>query len=104
MELYDKNNQEIFVGSRVLWHDPEESAKDLSRVYDVEDIIGEDEDAVILITDEFGEAEVFANELEVIQYDNLENDIPNEFDPIWDEYVGMPYESLPWFMKNEEDQ
>ena len=33
-----------------------------------------------------------------------EDYIPNEFDPIWDEYVGMPYESLPWFMKNEEDQ
>ena len=30
--------------------------------------------------------------------------IPNEFDPIWDEYVGMPYDLLPWFMKNEEDQ
>lgn len=30
--------------------------------------------------------------------------IPNEFDPIWDEYVGMPYDTLPWFMKREEDK
>ena len=27
--------------------------------------------------------------------------IPDEFDPIWDEYEGMPEESKPWFMKNE---
>ena len=27
--------------------------------------------------------------------------IPDESDPIWDEYVGMPEESKPWFMKNE---
>lgn len=26
--------------------------------------------------------------------------IPDESDPIWDEYVGMPEESKPWFMKN----
>ena len=26
--------------------------------------------------------------------------IPDEKDPIWDEYVGMPEESKPWFMKN----
>lgn len=27
--------------------------------------------------------------------------IPDESDPIWDEYEGMPEESKPWFMKNE---
>lgn len=26
--------------------------------------------------------------------------IPDESDPIWDEYEGMPEESKPWFMKN----
>lgn len=26
--------------------------------------------------------------------------VPDENDPIWDEYVGMPEESKPWFMKN----
>ena len=34
----------------------------------------------------------------------FDSEIPNEFDPIWDEYVGMPYDTLPWFMKREEDQ
>lgn len=27
--------------------------------------------------------------------------IPDESDPIWDEYEGMSEESKPWFMKNE---
>lgn len=27
--------------------------------------------------------------------------IPDESDPIWDKFVGMPEESKPWFMKNE---
>ena len=26
--------------------------------------------------------------------------IPDETDPIWDEFVGMPEDSKPWFMKN----
>ena len=27
--------------------------------------------------------------------------IPDDSDPIWDEYEGMPEESKPWFIKNE---
>lgn len=34
--------------------------------------------------------------------DEMEKEqVPDEFDPIWDEYVGMPEDTLPWFMKND---
>lgn len=32
-----------------------------------------------------------------------EENIPDENDPIWDEYVGMKEEDKPWFMKNEKE-
>ena len=47
-------------GMDVIWLDPEKSARDLSRVYQVADIKGD----VILIADKHSEAEVFENELE----------------------------------------
>lgn len=60
--LKDRNGQRIFLGSCVIWHDPEKSARDLSRVWDVYDF----NDEIVFISDKFGEAEVFPNELEVV--------------------------------------
>lgn len=63
----DRKGNPIFVGSWVKWYDPEEAARDLTRIFDVYDIKGDDDDCFILIGDEFGEAEVLPSELEVIQ-------------------------------------
>lgn len=63
MKHFDRNNQQIFVGSHVLWYDPQEEVRDLTRAYDVDDIY---DNGIILISDEFSEAEVFENELEVV--------------------------------------
>ena len=46
-------------GMKVIWNDPDVSARDLSRVWTVDNINGE----VITISDGFSEAEVTANEL-----------------------------------------
>ena len=63
MKIKDKKGKALKVGKKVVWHDPEDSVKDLSRVYKVNKIINEE---VILISDEFSEAEVCPNELEVV--------------------------------------
>jgi len=62
-ELFvDVNGKTINKGDRVVWYDPELRARDLSRVWDVYDMGGD----IVYIADEHGEAEVYANELEVI--------------------------------------
>ena len=61
-EYVDRNGRQIIVGSKVIWYDPEEDARDLTRVYDVDDI-GSD---MVYISDEFSEAEVLPQELEVV--------------------------------------
>ena len=61
----DKFGEKIKVGDYVLWHDPDEEARDLSRIWTIDKIASTDEDAVILISDKWGsEAEVFGFELE----------------------------------------
>ena len=62
-EFLDRNGKQIYVGSKVIWYDPEEEARDLSRVYNVDDI-GSD---IVYISDEFSEAEVLPQELEVVK-------------------------------------
>ena len=61
-EYVDRNGRQIIVGSKVIWYDPEEEARDLSRVYDVDDLEGD----MVYISDEFSEAEVLPQELEVV--------------------------------------
>lgn len=63
----DKKGQNIYIGSWVKWYDPDKEARDLSRIYEVFDIKGDEDDEMILISDEFGEAEVLPSELDVIQ-------------------------------------
>jgi hypothetical protein len=61
----DRNNKGLVVGDCVLWHDPDEETRDLTRLWAIDRINGTDEDSVILISDELGcEAEVFGWEVE----------------------------------------
>ena len=58
-KTFDRNNVEIKVGDKVIWYDPAIDARDLSRVWIIDKIT----DEIIYISDDFSEAEVFANEL-----------------------------------------
>ena len=60
--MKDRNGDEIKVGDYVKWYDTEDSARDLSRTYLVWNI----RDEIVLITDEYSEAEVFPCELELV--------------------------------------
>ena len=58
-KTFDRNNVEIKVGDKVIWYDPAIDARDLSRVWMIDKITYE----IVYISDDFSEAEVFANEL-----------------------------------------
>lgn len=62
MRVTDRKGIEITLGAKVIWYDPEEDARDLSRVWTVDDFNEE----IVNISDEYSEAEVLPNELEVI--------------------------------------
>lgn len=62
MEIKDRKGQKLCIGAKVIWYDPEEEARDLSRVWSVDSI----SDELINISDEYSEAEVLPNEIEVI--------------------------------------
>ncbi len=59
MTVLDKNGTEITVGDKVIWYDPAIEARDLSRIWVIDQIT----DEIVYISDDFGEAEVLANEL-----------------------------------------
>lgn len=52
----------VKVGDIVKWHDPDTKARDLSRLWTVDEIKGD----VICISTEGSEAEVLAQELEIV--------------------------------------
>ena len=58
-KAFDRNNEEIKVGDKVIWYDPAGDARDLSRVWVIDRIT----DEVVYISDDFSEAEVFSSEL-----------------------------------------
>ena len=58
---FDINGNELHVGDRVRWYDPE-CEENHDRVFEIVYIGGE----VLTIADEFGDAEVYADELEKI--------------------------------------
>ena len=58
-KTFDRNNVETKVGDKVIWYDPAIDAMDLSRVWIIDKIT----DEIVYISDDFSEAEVFANEL-----------------------------------------
>lgn len=59
----DRKGNEINVGDNVHWFDPDRANADDERVWEVWEVRGE----IILIGDSHSEAEVYPNELEVIQ-------------------------------------
>lgn len=61
-EYVDRKGQPIRVGSQVIWYDPERSARDLKRVWTVDDLRGE----IVYISDEISVAEVYPHELRVV--------------------------------------
>lgn len=63
MKVKDRKGKVLKKGQKVKWHDPEEEARDLSRVYVVDKIHNED---VVLISDKCSVAEVMPHELEII--------------------------------------
>ena len=58
----DIYGEELHIGDKVIWYDPDEEFRDLTRVYTIFDIQGD----IISISDEYGESEVYANELEKV--------------------------------------
>lgn len=60
----DRNNEELKVGDCVRWYDPDEETRDLTRLWGIDKINGDDDDSIILISDDFSEAEVWGCELE----------------------------------------
>lgn len=63
MEARDKNGKIIHAGDNVRWCGPEESARDLKRVWTVNEIHSEE---CVLISDEYSQAEVMPEELEIL--------------------------------------
>jgi hypothetical protein len=67
-EVVDKEGNPLHIGDAVVWHDPEEVARDLERVYHIDKIHPE----AIIISDAYSEAEVLPEELLVINSLNEE--------------------------------
>ncbi len=59
----DKNGKKISVGVNVKWYDPQEEFRDLTRVWQVDNVSEE----IVNISDEYSEAEVLPSELEVVE-------------------------------------
>lgn len=62
--ITDIYGRELYIGGNVLWHDPDEEHRDLTRIWHVDSISADEDDAVVLISDECSQAEVFPHELE----------------------------------------
>lgn len=58
----DIHGEELKIGDKVVWYDPDEEFRDLTRIYEIFDIQGD----IISISDEYGESEVYASELEKV--------------------------------------
>lgn len=63
-EVLDMNDIPLRCGDVVIWHDPDELARDLNRKYIVSRIYEDKE--TVLIYDDYSEAEVNPWELEII--------------------------------------
>ena len=61
-KVLDRNGKEIEIGSHVIWFDPEIDARDLDRVWTVDDYTED----IVQISDECSEAEVYPSEIEIV--------------------------------------
>jgi len=62
--VLDRNKKPLHKGQKVRWYDPEESARDLNRIYTVYE---DPEPEMVRIADECSEAEVYPEELEIVE-------------------------------------
>ena len=62
-KIKDRKGKILKKGQKVIWYDPEEEARDLSTVYKVDKVVSEE---MVLISNEFSEAEVFPEELKIV--------------------------------------
>jgi hypothetical protein len=67
--ITDIYGRELYIGGNVIWHDPDEEHRDLTRIWHVDSISADEDDAVVLISDECSQAEVFPHELENAIFD-----------------------------------
>ena len=58
----DRKGKTIKVGNKVKWYDPDVSARDLSRIWEVWDV----DDEMVCIADDYSEAEVLPSEVVVV--------------------------------------
>ena len=70
----DKNGKQISVGANVKWYDPQEEFRDLTRVWQVDNVSEE----IVNISDEYSEAEVLPSELEVVEKPKLDKTTVNK--------------------------
>lgn len=56
---FDIDGKRLGIGDSVVWFDPDEDARDLERIWVVDDIKG----SIVLISDDYSEAEVYPHEL-----------------------------------------
>ena len=61
-KVLDRNGKEIEIDSHVIWYDPEIDARDLDRVWTVDDYTED----IVQISDECSEAEVYPSEIEIV--------------------------------------
>jgi hypothetical protein len=70
----DRKGKQISVGAHVIWYDPQEEFRDLTRVWQVDDVSEE----IIYISDDYSEAEVLPSELEVVEKPKLDKTTVNK--------------------------
>ena len=63
MKIKDRKGKALRKGQKVIWYDPEEDARDLTEVYVVDKIHNEE---VVMISNDYSEAEVSPSELEIV--------------------------------------
>ena len=63
VKVTDRKGKPLKKGQKVKWYDPDRSARDLKRIYTVDKVHNED---VVFISDDFSEAEVMPQELQIV--------------------------------------
>lgn len=73
LHAVDRNGMQLKKGDHVIWYDPDTEHQDLTRIYTIDEIRGEDDDDIILISDDYSETEVWASELALYDNQNRKN-------------------------------
>ena len=73
LHAVDRNGMQMKKGDHVIWYDPDTEHQDLTRIYTIDEIRGEDDDDIILISDDYSETEAWASELALYDNQNRKN-------------------------------